>query len=73
MERGDRLAPIFLNDEDREIFLRTMNEAVERSGWKVYGWVLMTNHYYWAFRTLEPKLVAGMKSEVVPEHVYAVF
>jgi len=73
MEQGNRLEPVFVDDEDREIFLRTMNEAVEDSGRKVYGWILMTNHYYWAFRTPEPKLVAGMKSEVVPEHVYAVF
>ena len=32
MAREDRLEPIFVNDKDREIFLRTMDEAVERSG-----------------------------------------
>ncbi|HWL52507.1 MAG TPA: transposase [Chthoniobacteraceae bacterium] len=61
MARGDRNEPIFLDDEDREMFLRTMDEAVERSGWKVYGWVLMTNHYHWSIQTPEPNLVAGMK------------
>ena len=55
------LESIFVDDEDREIFLRTMNEAVEDSRRKVYGWILMTNHYYWTFRTPEPKLVAGMR------------
>ena len=50
-----------MDDEDREMFLRTMGEAAERSGWKVYGWVLMDNHYHWAIETPEPNLVAGMK------------
>jgi hypothetical protein len=35
--------------------------VVERSGWVVYAWVLMGNHYHFVFQTPEPNLVAGMK------------
>lgn len=61
MARGDRREAIFVDDEDREMFLCMMGEAAERSGWKIYGWVLMDNHYHWAIKTPEPNLVAGMK------------
>lgn len=44
MARGDRLEPIFLDDEDRRTFLRTLGDACRRTGWEVFAWVLMRNH-----------------------------
>ena len=43
------------------MFLRTLGECCEKSGWSLYAWVLMTNHYHWVLQTPEANLVAGMK------------
>ncbi|MGB0578067.1 MAG: transposase [Limisphaerales bacterium] len=48
------------HDEDCRIFIKTFEEAIEKTGWEVYCWVLMSNHYHLVFRTPEPNLVAGM-------------
>ena len=37
MSRGDRREPIFLDDEDRKTFLRTLGEACEKTGWQVHA------------------------------------
>ena len=60
MARGDRREPIVFDDGDRELFYDTFAEACGRTGWEVFGWVLMDNHCHAAFRTPEPNLVAGM-------------
>lgn len=61
MARGNRREVIFLDDEDREMFLRTLGEACKMTGWEVHAWVLMGNHYHLMVRTPEANLVAGMK------------
>lgn len=61
MCRGDRREPIFEDDDDRRTFLRTLAECCEKSGWRIYAWVLMSNHYHWVLQTPEANLVAGMK------------
>lgn len=33
---------------------------MEKSGWILYAWVLMSNHYHLAIKTPEPNLVEGM-------------
>ena len=38
-----------------------MGEICERTGWRIYAFVLMTNHYHLLLETPEPNLVAGMK------------
>jgi len=38
-----------------------LTEACEESGWKIYAWVLMSNHYHWVLQTPEGNLVEGMK------------
>lgn len=60
MCRGDRREAIFQDDEDRERFLATLGEAVGRTGWRVLGYVLMSNHYHLLLETPEPNLVRGM-------------
>jgi len=61
MCRGDRGERIFEDDEDRHMFLRTLGECCERSGWSLYAWVLTSNHYHWVLHTPEANLVVGMK------------
>ena len=60
MARGDRREPIVYSASDREVFVETLGEACEQTGWQVFAWVLMENHYHLAMRTPEANLVAGM-------------
>jgi REP element-mobilizing transposase RayT len=61
MSRGDRKEAIFLDDEDRRGFLRTLGEACERAGWEVHAYCLMGNHFHLVVETPKPTLVSGMK------------
>ncbi len=61
MCRGNNGDDIFADDDDRETFLRTLDEVCEQTGWRVYAYVLMGNHYHAVFKTPEANLVAGMK------------
>jgi putative transposase len=58
--RGNERRPIFRTNNDRLAFLRFLGETVERFGWSVTAWVLMTNHFHLAIRTAEPNLSRGM-------------
>jgi len=60
MARGNRLQEIFVDDEDRETFLRTLGEMCQRSGLQIYAWVLMGNHYHLALQTPQGNLVEGI-------------
>lgn len=61
MARGNRRGAIFLDDEDRRTFLKTLGEACQMTGWRLPAWVLMDNHYHLMLQTPEPNLVEGMK------------
>ena len=61
MDRGDRQELIYRSEEDRLLFLRTLGEACERTGWRVHSYVLMGNHYHLLMETPEPNLCAGMR------------
>ena len=61
MARGNRRGPIFLDDDDRRFFLKTLAQACGRTGWRVHAWVLMGNHYHLFLETPESNLVDGMK------------
>jgi putative transposase len=61
MARGNAGAPVYLDDRDREFFLRTLGEACDKTGWCIHAYVLMPNHYHLLLETPEPNLVAGMK------------
>lgn len=37
MARGNRREAIFMDDEDREVFLSTLGQACERTGFRVYS------------------------------------
>ncbi len=61
MARGSHGQAIYADDTDRRVFLQTLGEACERTGWRVHAYVLMGNHYHGLIETPEPNLVAGMK------------
>ena len=61
MARGNRREAIFFDDDDRRFFLGALSEACAMTGWRVFAWVLMSNHYHLCIQTPEPNLVAGMK------------
>ena len=61
MNRGDRRAPIFGDDADRAIFLKTLAEACARTGWEIHAWCLMGNHFHLVLETPRANLVLGMK------------
>ncbi len=49
------------DDADRDAFVGLLDELVQRTGWEMFSWVLMSNHYHLVFKTPEANLVAGMK------------
>lgn len=61
MARGNRREKIFLDEDDRDHFLKALGEACAMTGWRVHGWVLLSNHYHLMVETPEPNLVAGMQ------------
>ena len=57
--RGDRREKIFLDDVDRQDFLKTLAEACQKTNWQVHAYCLRPNHYHLVVETPEPNLVAG--------------
>jgi hypothetical protein len=64
LDRGDRREEMFLGDEDREMFLRTLGETCGRTGWRLHAYVLMSNHYHLLLETLQANLTG--RDEMVP-------
>jgi REP element-mobilizing transposase RayT len=60
MSRGDRREKIFLDDVDRQDFLKTLAETCQKTGFLVHAYCLMPNHFHWVLETPEANLVAGM-------------
>ncbi|QBG48098.1 transposase [Verrucomicrobia bacterium S94] len=61
MSRGNHQEAIYKDDKDCEVFLDTLGEACDRTGWRIHAFVLMGNHYHLLLETPEANLVAGMK------------
>ena len=59
--RGNARQKIFLNDEDRELFLQTLSHVVSRYGWLCHAYCLMDNHYHLLMETPKPNLSIGMR------------
>lgn len=60
MCRGNNGQEIFCTDDGRRLFLHTLDEACEQTGWLIHAYVLMSNHYHLLLETPEPNLVDGM-------------
>jgi len=61
MARGNQGGPIYADDLDRKMWLETLGEACEKTGWRIHAYVMMGNHYHLLVQTPEANLVAGMK------------
>ena len=61
MARGDRRELIYHDDHDRLAWIDYLGQVCRRTGWRVYGWVLMGNHYHLLMETPEANLVSGMR------------
>jgi len=61
MNRGDHQEPIFRSNRDREMFLATLDQACQKTGWQVHAWCLMSNHFHLVVETPQANLVPGMK------------
>ena len=61
MARGNARADIFLDDDDRQMFIENLGRVCGRFQWRVWAWCLMSNHYHLLVETLEPTLSKGMR------------
>ena len=61
MSRGNHRANVFRDDQDREMFLKTLGEACAKTDWEVHAWCLMSNHFHLVVETPKANLVEGMK------------
>jgi putative transposase len=59
MDRGDRQEDIFVDDVDRQDFLKTLAEACRKTDWQVHAYCLMRNHFHLVLETLNANLVEG--------------
>lgn len=59
--RGDRREDIYLDDEDRRVWLEIMGLVCQRFNWRCHAWCLMDNHYHLVIETIEGNLARGMR------------
>ena len=61
MARGNRKQSIFVDDVDRNRFLRIVAVGTEKLGAECYGYCLMSNHYHLVMRTLRANIPSVMQ------------
>ena len=59
--RGNAQQNIYLDDRDRELFLRLLGICVERFAWILTAYVLMSNHFHFVIQLTEETLSRGMQ------------
>lgn len=59
--RGDRREDIFEDDQDRQMFLATLEKVIVQFNWLCYAWCLMDNHYHLLIQTPDGNLSKGMR------------
>lgn len=59
--RGNAQQDIYLDDEDRELFMLVLGECCELFNWSVHSWCQMTNHYHLLIETPDANLSKGMR------------
>jgi putative transposase len=58
--RGNNRQAIFLDDDDRRLFLDLLGQAAPRFRLRLFAFCLMTNHYHLFLRTEQANLAAAM-------------
>jgi len=61
MARGNGRQHIVRDDVDRERLLQGLARSVQRCGWRVYAFVVLTNHLHVVLKTPQPNLGRGMQ------------
>jgi len=59
--RGDRQEDIYLDHEDRKMWISVFAEVCSRFNWRCHAWVQMTNHYHLLVETVDGNLSKGMR------------
>jgi len=59
--RGNARNAIYVDDGDREAFLRVLHSVITRYGWVCHSYCLMGNHYHLLLETPEANLSQGMR------------
>lgn len=59
--RGNAQAPIFLDDTDRNVLLRVLQDVIGQWHWRCHGYCLMDNHYHLLIETPDGNLSVGMR------------
>jgi REP element-mobilizing transposase RayT len=59
--RGVDRRAIFVDDDDRRSFLALVDVAVERFGWRILAYCLMTNHFHVVVIATLPGVSNGMQ------------
>jgi REP-associated tyrosine transposase len=57
---GNRRSAIFVDDDDRLLFLGFLGNVVRRMGWELHSWCLMTSHYHLSLTTPAANIARGM-------------
>ena len=60
--RGVEQRNIFLDDDDRRLFLGLLGEVVPAFRWRMPVYTQMTNHFHLVVETVEPTLSRGMQA-----------
>lgn len=58
--RGNNKRLIFLNRDDRILFLETLDRVAVKHGWTIYAYCLMRNHYHLVMELGELGISGGM-------------
>ena len=59
--RGNERKAIFRDDADRQLFLNTLAQVIERFHWLCHAYCLMDNHYHLVVETADANLSKGMR------------
>jgi putative transposase len=61
LNRGNYRRDIFVESPTKASVLKCLDETCLKTGWRLFAWTLMINHYHQAAQTPEPNLAEGMK------------
>ncbi|MCG8701267.1 MAG: transposase, partial [Bacteroidales bacterium] len=61
LNRGNYRRDLFTVSGTADAFERVLFETCDRFGWRLYAYVLLSNHYHLSFKTVDANLVAGMQ------------
>ena len=61
INRGNYRRELFMVAGSAGAFEHVLFDACARFGWRLYAYVLMSNHYHLCFKTVDANLVVGMQ------------